>query len=125
MGIFSFRLYVKVCFYHVKPVKVLIKLFQKFAVSKGGTFGRTPQSAKLLILRVAERGMNKLLYKINSEWGEPAASGSPQADLWFLLLQISYKPLNIIEFKICFKRSNILIIHKSSVLYKSAVFYKK
>ena len=26
--------------------KILIKLFQKFAVSKGGAFGRAPQSAK-------------------------------------------------------------------------------
>ena len=38
-------------------IKVLIELFQKFAVSKGSAFGRCPQTAKYpLYFRSSERG---------------------------------------------------------------------
>ena len=33
---------------HPRQLKVLLKLFQKLAVSKGGAFGRSPQRAKYL-----------------------------------------------------------------------------
>ena len=40
----------------VRHLKVLLKLFQKLAVSKGRAFGRSPQRAKSFILHKAQEG---------------------------------------------------------------------
>ncbi|MFR7819835.1 hypothetical protein, partial [Candidatus Pseudoruminococcus sp.] len=43
---------------------VLLKLFQKLAVSKGGAFGRSPQRAKLFMLHKAQEGRKTFLWNV-------------------------------------------------------------
>ena len=58
-------------------IKVLIKLFQKFADSKGRAFGRRPQSAKLLSVQALGRGLKELALMKKIAGGNPAREGFP------------------------------------------------
>ena len=48
----------------IRNLKVLLKLFQKLAVSKGRAFGRSPQRAKHFMLHKAQEGRKTFQWNV-------------------------------------------------------------